>query len=1091
MRFKPWVVIAAGLLLFALSASPPAWAQSGRTATHLTVEGASAPIGLDTERPRLAWRPPVIGQSAYQVRVGLSEAALTRGETTWDSGRTADRFAVEAIYGGPPLASRERRVWQVRLWDSRGRTAGWSAPSSWETGLLDTSDWTAQWIGGFSAAPEGWVDARIEVDFTLTGRNFELLFRARPVGKTYGEAYVWRVGEQEGQAVVLTQKREYPGGTRSNVRQTILRTIPLQMSLAALRTGRHRLTVEANGPLIRTWLDETLIDETTDETHRVGTVGFLAPEPRSAVIHRLSITGDGRAFETTFAQGDNPLTGGSPGPDGLILASGVAGKDLVLPLSNPAPLLRRGFHVRERPVMARLHVIAAGFADLSLNGTSVADSPLAPGWTDYSDRVQVQSFDVTGQIVAGDNVLAAELGRGLYGVTEPNEWYFHMAPWHAEPALKVQLELTFADGHRETVDSGDDWRAADGPTLHDSLYAGERRDARREPTGWREAGFDDAGWRLAGVIDGPSGRIVHAGAEPIRPVQDLRARSVTEVSPGVWLYDFGGIVTGRPILTLAAEAGRTVTLTATEKRADDGSALIASGLIDAQLQTYRYTTAGRGTERWSPGFSYVGFRYIQLEGFGGTPDLDTVEAQIVHSDVPRIAQFESSDDRVNAMNAAAQRALLNNTHGLTSDTPSLEKNGWTGDAQASSAAAAVNFDMRRVWTKWLADFRDAQADSGELPEIVPSTPYYGFDQSPGWFLVWGPTPSWDAAMFVLPEEMRRHYGDTAILADMYEGQKRLVDYTLGVMSAPDFMRERGLGDYAGTGPFGPTDGTASAYLFHMVDTLAANARRLGHDRDADHYAAVAVQVRDAYTRKYWNADAGRYEAQAGADGRAVPYSQTMNVLPVAFGMVPDGQAQRVLDGLAADLRQRDFAPTMGVYSLRHAMLLLSDHGHGDVVWGMIQRRQEPGWGFWLENDISSMLEGWGLGSRSWNHHYFALVSDWFAKGLAGLRPAEPGYARIQIRPFLPIGLDHAGITIETPRGEAASHWRREEDMAVLDVQVPGASEAEVWLPNGGARLPSVPRGARWLRAESGHAVYGVGPGQVVFRFDPTVAGEDQ
>ena len=112
-------------------------------------------------------------------------------------------------------------------------------------------------------------------------------------------------------------------------------------------------------------------------------------------------------------------------------------------------------------------------------------------------------------------------------------------------------------------------------------------------------------------------------------------------------------------------------------------------------------------------------------------------------------------------------------HGLMSDTPSLEKNGWTGDGQASASAASVNFGMARVWTKWLADFRDAQAASGELPEIVPSTPYYGFDQTPGWSYIWGPTPSWDAAMFVISADMLRHYGDERIIADMYASQKRL------------------------------------------------------------------------------------------------------------------------------------------------------------------------------------------------------------------------------------------------------------------------------------------------------------------------------
>lgn len=129
----------------------------------------------------------------------------------------------------------------------------------------------------------------------------------------------------------------------------------------------------------------------------------------------------------------------------------------------------------------------------------------------------------------------------------------------------------------------------------------------------------------------------------------------------------------------------------------------------------------------------------------------------------------------------------------------------------------------------------------------------------------------------------------------------------------------------------------------------------------------------------------------------------MNVLPVALGLVPDGLAQAVMDSLAADIAAKGYKLDVGVYALRYLPRLLSDHGHGDTVWKVVTRTDEPSWGFWLKNDIRSMPEGWGLGSRSWNHHYFASISSWFYEGLAGIRPAAPGYARIQVRPFHAVG----------------------------------------------------------------------------------------
>lgn len=1053
----------------------------------LVANDAANPVGIDTPQPRLSWRAPAArAQSAYQLRVGVSERALIAGQVTWDSGRVVSPTDAAVVYQGPPLSSRERRVWQVRTWDGQSRASPWSNTASWEMGLLQPSDWTATWIQRNAEAPRGWSDATLTVDFRLVGRQFDVLFRASPEGKTYGEAYVWRVGEDEGQAVLTAQVRHYPGGARAVVNQTTLGKIPLGMTADALRQGRHTLSIEAVGDRIVTHLDGRLIDERRDASQTRGTVGLMSAAPDAAVIHRLSVVPtEGTPFETTFADGENPLTGGSVGPDGLILASGVPTKDLVVPLSHPAPLLRRSFTVAGGKVTsARLYVAAGGWADLTVNGDAVSELPMAPGWTDYSKRVLYQTYDVAGLLTPGENVLAAELGRGWYGVTEPNEWYFHKAPWHAEPSLRAQLEITYEDGRHEVVMTDQSWTTTDGPTLHDSIYAGERYDARREPVGWRSVRFADQGWSPAREAVAPAGRLVAAAAEPIRPISQVQPVARIEVRPGVWVFDFGRILTGRPLLTMTGPTGRTVTLVLTEKKTEDGAALVASGLIDAQLQTYHYTFKGGAVEHWAPRFSYAGFRYMQVEGLGEAPGEDFVTAEIIHSDVARIGAFESGSDLLNRIQQASQNALLNNMHGMMSDTPSLEKNGWTGDAQASAAAAGVNFGMVRVWTKWLADFRDAQAVSGELPEIVPSTPYYGFDQTPGWSYIWGPTPSWDAAMFVISDDMLRHYGDARIIASMYEAQKRLVDYTSTFITAPDFTYAKGLGDYAGKGPFGPVDATASAYFFYMVSMLSRNAATLGMTDDAARYEAIAAQVREAYNRKYWDAQTHRYVTRAIENGPPPPFSQTQNILPLAFGIVPDGEQQKVADAVAEDLEANDYTLTMGVYPLRYGLTLLTDYGHVDTVYRVATKVTQPSWGFWLANDINSMLEGWGVNSRSWNHHYFALISDWFYEGLAGIRPGSPGYADLIIRPALPKGLDHATGRVDTPRGEVRSAWRREGEAAVLDVVVPGATRAEVWLPNGGERLKRGPRGARFLRAENEHAVYAAAPGATTFIFTP-------
>ncbi|MGH8447357.1 MAG: family 78 glycoside hydrolase catalytic domain, partial [Solimonas sp.] len=830
-------------------------------------------------------------------------------------------------------------------------------------------------------------------------------------------AYLWRIAANGGEPQLTAQVRRYPGGASSTVAVANLRTLAIDTKKGRRKGDdadwlkrRHQLVIDARGSNIVTTLDGVKLDTLSDDAQPSGTIGFVSNEANAAIVHAVKVEAGEASFATDFSDGINPFTGGGIVPGGLRVAAGVPDKDLVLPLSAPAPLLRRAFELKEAPVSARLYVAAGGFANVAINGQRIGDA-LQDGYTAYDKRVQYRSFDVTSSLRAGGNVLGVELGRGWYGVTEPNEWYWHMAPWHAAPALKLQLELRYADGRRERIVSDAAWRTIDGPTRHDSVYGGERYDARLAPRGWREAGFDDAKWNAANVVAGPSGTLVAAAQEPIAAVADLVPLAMKEPKPGVYVYDFGRIFAGRLHLNVSGPRGATVRMIQTEKLQDDGTVSIVSGLVDAQLQTDQYTLAGEGDEQWTPRFSYKGFRYVQVEGYPGTPTLAALKGEIVHSAVATRGEFESSDALINKVQMAARNTILNNMHGNQTDTPTLEKNGWTGDAQASALASSLNFGTARVWTKWMADFRDSQSAKGEIPEIVPSTPYYGYENTPGWNMVWGPLPSWDAATFVLPWDLYDQLGDRRILERMYDTQKRLVDYTGGFFNADLKYANANnpfLGEYASpmpagglmeairTMPSGPVDMTASAYYYFMLDKLAQSAALTGKADDAAKYRALAARVREAYNTRYWDADKKIYRS-LDSSGKPRVYAQTPNVLAVAFGLVPDGMAAAVMDSVNDDIVARKDHLGTGVYAGRYVMTLLCDYGHADTAYRVATQRTYPSWGYWIDNGLSTMAEGWELSARSWDHHYWGSVSSYFYQGIAGIRAAEPGYRRIVIR----------------------------------------------------------------------------------------------
>lgn len=1091
-------LVALAVLEIAAMLMRPSLASASATTPHsLKTEYASELLGTDVQRLRLSWLLPsgFTGvQTAYQIRVAASRDRLAA--PLWDSGNVKSSSIHHIEYAGPALQSRQRYYWQVRAWDGHGRATEWSEPSWWEMGLLKDGDWQAGWIGGRQAVDHDWNDARLTYQFTLLGSTVDFLFRARPVGKTYGDAYAWRLAIEGEQALLIPQVRRYTGQLPRLVETTVLKKVPLSITAEQLRAKPHRLTIEYRGTTITTSLDDRKVDTLTDSAQTSGTIGVSAGGTQAAVLHEVAVDAGASSFQTKFERNDNPFTGGSVRPDGLLIAAGVPNKDIVLPIGAPAPLLRKDFTVDATVQSARIYVAAGGFPKVTLNGEAI-NSAIADGVTAYDKRVLYRTLDVTKAVRQGANAIGIELGRGWYALTEPNEWYWHAAPWRAAPTVKLQLEITFADGRRQLVATDGSWRTSDGPTLHDSIYSGERYDARRLPKGWNTAGFDASQWAMASVVAGPKGELDAAEHEPIAVVDTLQPRSVREVQPGVHVFDFGRIFAGQLRLRVNGPAGQTVSLIQTEKLNKDGTVQVASGLVDTQLQTDRYTLAGGGEEIWSPSFGYKGFRYVQVEGFPGTPTLEALTGEVLHSAVASVGSFESSNELVNSVHAAARNTILNNLHGMQTDTPTYEKNGWTGDAHASSLAAAVNFDVARVWTKWLADYRDAQSPKGEIPEIVPSTPLYGYEDTPGWNIVRGPIPSWDAATSVLPWDLYGETADLRLLAQMYDTQKNLVDYT-GTFFTPGTHiyanpNNPVLAEYALPMPEGPfvmpawarpgfvppppgpsdNDSVASAYYYLMIDQLANSAALLDKKDDAAKYRALADQVRAAYNERYYDATEQAYRTPS-ADGKTT-YLQYQNVLPVVFGIASVADRAAIVRNLNANLVANNYhLSTTGVFSGRYLPLLLSDFGYGATVFKLVTQTSAPSWGFWIQNDLQTMLEGWSLQSRSYDHHYWGSISAWFYRGLAGIRSADPGYRSIVIRPVTPAGLEWARGSVDTIVGRIESKWQRAGDKLALDITIPPGATAEVWCA--GSRRTQ-PQGATFVREEQGHAIYRVEAGE--------------
>ncbi len=117
----------------------------------LRTERLVDPIGLGSRTPRLSWRIEAdagetdVIQEGWQVQVDNGE------DVAWETGRVDGREQSVA-YDGPTLGSRDARWWRARVWTSAGET-GWSDRATFELGLLEPSDWSAEMITASASTP--------------------------------------------------------------------------------------------------------------------------------------------------------------------------------------------------------------------------------------------------------------------------------------------------------------------------------------------------------------------------------------------------------------------------------------------------------------------------------------------------------------------------------------------------------------------------------------------------------------------------------------------------------------------------------------------------------------------------------------------------------------------------------------------------------------------------------------------------------------------------------------------------------------------------------------------------------------------------
>ncbi len=729
---------------------------------------------------------------------------------------------------------------------------------------------------------------------------------------------------------------------------------------------------------------------------------------------------------------------------------------------HPAPFLRKQFDVTGHVRRARIYVAGVGYAEIHANGQPVAPgTEREPGYTNFDKRVLSVSYDVTSLIKAGRNALGAVLGTGWYDVHDKATWNFDRAHWRGRPRMRLVLAIELTDGPTQYITSDTSWKAGTGPILRDGIYTGETYDARKELTGWDRPGYNDSAWSTANKLDAPRGELTPRACAGVVISETIKAKSIANPMPDVYIVDFGQNFSGHARLHLNAPAGTKVTMRYSEHVGKDGmiersqiEQFMATADPPQPFQTDTYICKGIGEEVWEQRFSYSGFRYMEVTGLPTKPSLSTFEGRFAHTAFETAGEFSCSSELFNRIQHATRYAFLSNAQNIPTDCPQREKNGWTGDAQLAAEAGLVNYRSAPFYTKWLDDLADTQSDTGLMTLIVPTGG-------------WGSGarhPAWDSAYPILAYDLYLYGKDKTVLAKHYEKLSRYVDSLAGELK-DGVLTFDSLGDWLPWSTQTPSTYTSTVYLFVDAQIMSKTAKLLGKDADAKRFGDLADQVKAGVEKHFY------------ANGTYANGSQTALSMALYYDLVPTDRRPSVFAALVKNVTDQGHIDT-GILGAKYLLRVLSQEGRSDLAYQIVARKEQPGWGWWMEQGATTLWEDW-KGESSLNHIMFGDVSNWFIQWIAGigLDLENPGFSHIDIHPQ-PVGdLTWAKASHQSPHGLILSSWRKASDGFHLDVTIPANTTATVIIPVGGA----VTEGGSPLDKVAGVVLVETGAGKTILR----------
>lgn len=701
------------------------------------------------------------------------------------------------------------------------------------------------------------------------------------------------------------------------------------------------------------------------------------------------------------------------------------------------PCFFRDFTVDAPIRQAVLTITAAGVYDARINGHPVTDFFLAPGWTSYIYRHQVQEYDVT-HLIDTNNRLDVTVGSGWFN----GDIARNRKPKDTPVLLLAQLRIFYTDGATEDIYTDSNWLSAESPIRYADIYHGETFDAR----------FTDPEPVPAVEFDYPKTQLIPQEGEKITLQEQLKPVRVIHTPAGDTVLDFGQEVTGILHFHVDAPKDTCITLNCAEVLDKDGNFYTENYRRSKSTMTV-YTD---GPLTWQPQLTFYGFRYIRVIGWPGDMDPDAFTAIQVNSEMTRTGWLRCGVQKLNRLFENVVWGQKCNFVDVPTDCPQRdERLGWTGDAQVFINTACYLFDTKKFYTKWLGDLMADQRANGAVPSVIPDVFHHPRN------LKIRASTAWADAATICPWHLYRHYGDLDLLRTHFDTMKRWVGYMTAMTTTPylwtgyETLRDcvynlYHYGDWLGLdAPEGSYTGSsrkdliASAFYAYSTELVVRAGHALGED--VSEYEELHAKIVDAFRTHYDH------------DYR----TQTEHVLALHFRLTAN--PAKTAAALVKLIHENGDRLTTGFVGTPYLLYALSENGYTDVAYTLLLQEKFPSWLFSVNQGATTIWEHWDSrkedGSfwspdmNSFNHYAYGSVASWVFETAAGITPCEdlPGFAKVRVAPQPDARMGWLDVSLDTAYGTVVSRWFCEDDRVRYEIMVP--VEAEIVI-NGKSRRVS-------------------------------------